>query len=636
MLFGAKNVSTAYFSIRANQIAKELCLACGEETPVGMLYCVRCGVDLDEAQHFREAREEQVETFVDTVSPKEWRTVLSNRRMASSVAAARALCVAEGLVGDDERAVHFQSLSELPFSPLDYQVKAAQRVLGDMHGRAILADEVGLGKTIEAGLVLKELVARKLCDNVLLLVPSSLLDQWQTELAEKFGLEVATHDTPRFWRKPLLLLSLTRAKQGTVARRLARRDFGLVIVDEAHALKNSRTVAHRFVRGLKAERLLLLTATPIENDLRELFNLLSLVDPAVYPTYRRFAREFLVSRYRVKDVRKLRQFCATYMIRNRRTTAFPEMPPRLPRLIRCAAHEREMDFLNRTLTFVRRVYGRSAAQAGMRGEQHRSAAMLFLTLLLKESCSSPDAVIATVGQTMLPRLEESDGAILKEILAAGRRMPPTGKMRAFVKEVVKIQPEAAVAYVEFFATHTRLSALLKKKGVPVIPYTGRMTAADKQERILQFRRDGGLLLCTEVGGQGLNLQHCSTVINYDVPWNPMRLEQRIGRVHRYGQDQPINVVHFVTEGTYEEHVLELLTRKLELFTQAIGELEAILSFVEEEESLTQMVARAICTAEDPDALSENFRSISERLSQAATRYQRSRAATSRLLDEEEP
>lgn len=628
-------MGSRYFSTKSERLPSAACGACGEGTPVAMRYCVWCGVHLEEAESYREHHEQRSTVDVDSPGKLEWRPVLRRRRIRTTVAAPAALLAYEGLLGDEHREVALRSLADLPFLPLDYQMLAAQTVLGQMHGRAILADEVGLGKTIEAGLVVKELLLRKICADILILVPSSLVEQWKSELHEKFGLDVATHETPRFWRRPLLLLSLTRAKQGDVARRLGRRRFGLVLVDEAHSLKNARTVAHGFVRGLRSERLLLLTATPIENDLRELFSLLSLVDPAVYPTFRKFAGDFLVSRYRVKDVTKLRNFCARYMIRNRRTTAFPQMPPRHLRLVRCEAHENEAEFLRRTLALVRSVYSRTAKE-GREGPDRRGAtAMLFLTLLLKESCSSPDAVISTVSQVVLPRLQDEDASRLEEVLALGRGMPPTGKMQAFVREVEALQPESAVAYVEFFATHERLSALCAERGLPVVPYTGRMNASEKQEQVERFRQHGGLLLCTEVGGQGLNLQHCRTVINYDVPWNPMRLEQRIGRVHRYGQEQSINVLHLVTLGTYEEHVLELLTRKLELFTQAIGELEAILSFVEEEESLQQMVAQAICNASNEATMTSNFGALNDHVAQAAQRYRRSRDATSRLLDGEE-
>ena len=259
-----------FFSTRKKNLQAAACGACGESTPVGTQYCVWCGVHLEEAESFREHHEQSSTMVFDGPTESEWRPVLRRRRIRGSTAAAAALLAYEGLLGDIPGEVVLSSLADLPFLPLDYQMLAAQTVLGQMHGRAILADEVGLGKTIEAGLVVKELLVRKLCENVLILVPSSLVEQWKRELEEKFGLIAATHETPRFWTRPLLLLSLSRAKQGEVARRLRRRRFGLVMVDEAHSLKNARTVAHLFVRSLRTERLVLLTATPIENDLRTL------------------------------------------------------------------------------------------------------------------------------------------------------------------------------------------------------------------------------------------------------------------------------------------------------------------------------------------------------------------------------
>jgi len=214
----------------------------------------------------------------------------------------------------------------------------------------------------------------------------------------------------------------------------------------------------------------------------------------------------------------------------------------------------------------------------------------------------------------------------------GENCPPTGKMQAFVTEVTRLGGVSAVAYTEFFATHDRLRKLLTNEGVRVVPFTGRMVPAEKQARLEGFRARGGVLLCTEVGGQGLNLQHCSTVFNYDIPWNPMRLEQRIGRVHRLGQRHPIDIVNFVTKDTYEVRVYELLARKLELFTQAVGELEAVLSFIEEEESVQQMIARAICEAADDECMLENFTLLAGQLDRAAERLRRSRDATSRLFD----
>ena len=130
----------------------------------------------------------------------------------------------------------------------------------------------------------------------------------------------------------------------------------------------------------------------------------------------------------------------------------------------------------------------------------------------------------------------------------------------------------------------------------------------------------------------MNLQHCNVVVHFDIPWNPMRLEQRVGRVHRFGQQKPTRVVHFVSRGTYEERVFELLALKLRLFSQAVGEVESVLSFLEEEESLQHQVARAICEAEDDSALARSFEALGDQVESASDRYRRSRMTTARILD----
>ena len=618
----------------------QMCPACEAQVPCGALYCMACGVQLLAAARLDSDRCKGEELVLNQLPDSELRNVLKGRRKRAPVLAARAALLYESLAAQQGREMALSCLDELDFVPRDYQIEAALTVLGRMHGRAILADEVGLGKTIEAGLMLKELLRRGLLQRGLILVPSSLVEQWREELSIKFGLKNATHDSPRFWRSDLLLLSLSRAKQPATARRLAKGKWDLVVVDEAHALKNARTVAHRFVRSLEAHRLLLLTATPIENDLRELYNLLTLVDTAAYPTFRQFSRDFLVSRFKVRDGVALRRFCRRYMVRNRRHLAFPEIPPRSPRLVACHADPEEKEFLTRVLRLVRWLYNtrvQGCERAGRRGDAHAFAGtMLLLTLLLKESCSSPQATCATLEQVIGPELEGEELAHLEGVLALGRGLAATGKMRRFLEELRNSGTHAAVVYAEYFATHEVLSKLLREMSMRVIPFTGKMSAAEKSNNLDLFRKEGGILLCTDVGGQGLNLQHCNMVVNFDIPWNPMKLEQRIGRVHRYGQTRPTQVLNMVTAGSYDERVFQLLARKLELFTQAVGELEAILSFVEEgDESLQQLLTRAICKADDEAAMAANLEVVSEQLGAAVQRYRRSRDATSLVLDGEE-
>ncbi|MBD3334078.1 MAG: hypothetical protein GF355_01015, partial [Candidatus Eisenbacteria bacterium] len=177
----------------------------------------------------------------------------------------------------------------------DYQIKACLRVLRHMKGRALLADEVGLGKTIEAGLILKELVTRGLVNSALVLVPVSLLTQWKQELEHKFDLPFHIFSRGDKWSEhPFLLASLDTAKGQRNRNEIRKQNFDLLIVDEAHRLRNHLTQAWKFIESLSLKYILLATATPVQNDLRELYNLVTLLRPGTLGTYRAFRKKFMV------------------------------------------------------------------------------------------------------------------------------------------------------------------------------------------------------------------------------------------------------------------------------------------------------------------------------------------------------
>jgi hypothetical protein len=197
----------------------------------------------------------------------------------------------------------FEELVSLPFLrdviPYEHQVAAVKTVLNRMRGRALLADEVGLGKTVEAGIVLSELWRRRLVRRVLVLVPPGLVTQWQEELRRKFGLDFVTHDAepfrqagPEAWKRfERVVASFHTAKRPEHAAVIQEIPYDLMIVDEAHHLRNARTVLWQFVNRLARTYLLLLTATPVQNDLEELFNLVTLLQPGQLKTVRAFRRE---------------------------------------------------------------------------------------------------------------------------------------------------------------------------------------------------------------------------------------------------------------------------------------------------------------------------------------------------------
>src|SRR5713101_3825318 len=213
----------------------------------------------------------------------------------------------------------------------DHQERTALRVLRDLRGRAILADEVGLGKTIEAGLVLKEYAVRGLIHRVLILTPAALTDQWREEMETKFALPFAVLRSIRDWeRRPFLIASMDTAKREPHRRAAQARPWDLIVVDEAHRLKNRFSLNWRFVAGLSKKYMLLLTATPVQNDMDELFNLVTLLKPGQLKTPAQFRREFVQpgDHRRPRNRTKLRELLMDVMVRNSRSQVSVALPPR--------------------------------------------------------------------------------------------------------------------------------------------------------------------------------------------------------------------------------------------------------------------------------------------------------------------
>ena len=213
---------------------------------------------------------------------------------------------------------------------LEHQIRTAKTVLRRFRGRAMLCDEVGLGKTIEAGLVLSELMIRGLARSVLVLVPPSLIEQWQGEMRRKFSIELISHDDPSFrdhgpraWNEfDRVIASIHTAKREPHRTSILARRWDIVIVDEAHHLRNRNTQAWKFASEIQKQFILLLTATPVQNNLEELFNLVTLLEPGLLNTARQFQRHFMDRRDKLtpRNVDELHALLAEVMIRNRRST----------------------------------------------------------------------------------------------------------------------------------------------------------------------------------------------------------------------------------------------------------------------------------------------------------------------------
>ena len=248
------------------------------------------------------------------------------------------------------------TIKELP-----HQIEVARRVLRHMGGRAILADEVGLGKTIEAGIILKELTVRGLARRVLILTPAALVTQWQGELESKFFERFETPTEPDDWRGVTrAIVSYDRATGARHAKAILGQRWDLVIIDEAHKVKNHTAARYKFIQKIDRNYLLLLTATPLQNDLRELYNLVTLLRPGQLGTWRDFRLQHLASgdKRKPRDAEALKELTAQVMVRTRRSSvaAALELPPRLPVHPEISLSKSEAALYRETATFLRDLY----------------------------------------------------------------------------------------------------------------------------------------------------------------------------------------------------------------------------------------------------------------------------------------
>ncbi len=450
-----------------------------------------------------------------------------------------------GLISLNKLSENFKKLGLIPYI---HQIECVRRVIDEMNGQAILADEVGLGKTIEAGLILFEYLERGLINKALILTPAALERQWEWELRQKLGLKVYRQHTIFDWQNShILVASLSTAKRKPHAELIKEVDWDLVIVDEAHHLKNHKTQAHRFVSELKKRHLLLVTATPMQNNLRELFNLVQLIAPGSLGSLRDFS-----TRYKLGDNPSLdtvKEALKPFLIRTTKKEAALELPPRKVSHSGCRQDEAEKALYQALTDYILTSLRRNPSN------------QLTLITLQKELCSSVFAALLTLEKL----LSVSPNPDLGQIVHMGVKVKTNAKTR-YLLEILPEFSEKVVVFTEYLATQRYLATELSKRGIRFVTFDGTLSTSKKEWAKERFRREAQVLLATESGGEGLNLQFCQNVINYDLPWNPMKLEQRIGRLHRLGQEKEVQVLNLFTADTIEERILELLYKKLQLFT----------------------------------------------------------------------
>ncbi len=534
--------------------------------------------------------------------------------------------------------------------PLPHQIRVLSRAIANDRVRYLLADEVGLGKTIEAGLIMRELKLRGLVKRTLVIAPKGLVSQWVSEMRFHFGEafqlvlpediktlrriapsrsigngEKGNHDpeipTANAWQMfsqvvaPMDSVKPLDKRRGWTAAQVAdhNRDrfedlisasWDLVIVDEAHRLGGRTDQVARFKLGQgladAAPYFLLLSATPHQGKTDAFHRLVSLIDAEEFPDISSVTRA-RVQPYVIRtEKRNAIDACGEPLFKPRRTQLSP---------VSWEERHRNQQLLYEAVTeYVREGYNQAM-------REKRSYIGFLMILMQRLVVSSTSAIITTLerrlealaapeeqpplfpltsdeewadldGQEQIDLLlrtrlkalknERSEVKLLLDAAARCEQLGPDAKAEALLDWLYRLQSEEgepdlkALVFTEFVPTQEMLRQFLTERGFSVVCLNGSMDMEERKRVQDAFAKDARILISTDAGGEGLNLQFCHVVINYDIPWNPMRLEQRIGRVDRIGQAHAVRAVNFVFEGSVEHRVREVLEEKLAIIFEEFG------------------------------------------------------------------
>lgn len=452
---------------------------------------------------------------------------------------------------------------------------------------ALLADDVGLGKTISAGLIVAELMERKRVSRILVVAPKLLLPQWEEEMWTKFRINISAAsgaDVRTAMEKGNDGVVTTYHSASTYLEDLARADFDMIILDEAHKLRNLHgankapkmaTAVRKALEQRWFNFVLMLTATPIQNRLWDIYSLLDLLTVAKgHPNPLGNPKDF--KSYYINDSKgtelnpewseDFRQRLSEYVVRTRRADARLAFPDRIVKLEKVRPTSDELQLME--------MVGELLESQSMNGLVQSSIGQALM--------SSPQALSDQLGR-MLERgtVRGQEARAIRKFVEAGARTAKLDGLMSLVCKLIEERPDdwRVVLFTGRKDTQRMIGEHLQQAGVRVGHIRGGAPAAN-EKAIRSFRSEPpgiNVLVSTDAGAEGVNLQVANVLVNYDLPWNPMLLEQRIGRIQRLASKHAtITVLNLVLAGSVEETVVARLTRKLMAVADSIGDLEGIL------------------------------------------------------------
>lgn len=514
--------------------------------------------------------------------------------------------------------------------PLPHQLHVLNRAVSDNNVRYILADEVGLGKTIEAGLIIEELKTRGLIKRILVVCPTGLVTQWNIEMEEKFGEKFRIilpedYDTIRKITdnndvygqfdqviSPMDSIKPLEKRVGWTEERIEQYNeeriysiinsgWDLVIIDEAHRVAGSTGEVARYKLGnllaAASPYLLLLTATPHNGKTEPFLRLIRLVDEKAFPNMKAVVKE-QVAPYVIRTEKR-------EAIDNNGNLLFKNRNTHIVELHWDERHSQQRKLYEMVSSYVSKNYNKALRNRG------KNMWVIFLLIMMQRLVTSSTTAVRQSLQKRIKILEEQafhyesmteaefveidleenmEDAIAAISMDIKSEIEDLNQIVAVAQQAeyqymdVKVEPLLSIVddifaedknrkliiFTEFVATQQYLNKLLKDRGYSTSLLNGSLSIEERNLVLAEFREETSILISTDAGGEGLNLQFANYMINYDLPWNPMKIEQRIGRVDRIGQQRDVEIYNFVLADTVETRVKDVLEEKLSVILKEIG------------------------------------------------------------------
>ncbi len=530
----------------------------------------------------------------------------------------------------NETASGFLSALASGIIPLPHQLHVLNRVMETNNIRYILADEVGLGKTIEAGMIIKELKSRGLVQRVLVVCPTGLVTQWASEMQEKFHEKFhvilpSDYDTIRRLTdtddvygqydqviSPMDSIKPIEKHAGWTNERVEKYNeeriysiinsgWDLIIIDEAHRVAGSSSDVARYKLGYLLSQaspyLLLLSATPHNGKTEPFLRLIRLLDEEAFPNSKSIVKE-QVAPYLIRTEKR-------EAIDNKGNLLFKSRITHLVEMHWDERHTSQRELYELVSSYVSNTYGKA------KRNRKKNMCLIFLLIIMQRMVTSSTAAVRQSLERRLEALKnqstragslteedlaemdiedniaealeatslnmEEEIEELESIIAVAKQaefQQPDIKVECLVDTIDSILNEDSnqkiIIFTEFVATQKYLQQILESKGFIVSALNGSMSIYERNEALKEFKTKASIFISTDAGGEGLNLQFSNIIINYDLPWNPMKIEQRCGRADRIGQQRDVHIYNFIVSDTVENRVRQVLEEKLSIIFKELG------------------------------------------------------------------